>query len=115
MIIIKAKNHAITVSPLLTDHANAGSIKKQTSNIIDLSKADNYEITLSSPVILEFKNALKGQSGVIKINNARNITRFNGVTFADVNMDPSNFKKHVIFAYFNFSDGIMLNKIFEQD
>lgn len=84
------------------DSANGSKITAETKNEIDLSLSDNFNITLSEQGILTLINANIGQSGVITIQNASNITGYGvNLKWRDV---PKNLSQTETFAYFVVSD-----------
>ena len=84
-------------------------------NSLNLAEADNFSINLSSPTTLTFLNPNNaGQSGVIKVQGAKNITGFNSGIITSA--DKSKFKNIEYFAYFVFSGAeILLNEIHQRD
>nr|DAS65385.1 MAG TPA: hypothetical protein [Bacteriophage sp.] len=84
-------------------------------NSLNLLEADNFSINLSSPTTLTFQNPNNaGQSGVIKVEGAKNITGFNNNIITSA--DKSKFKNIEYFAYFVFSGAeILLNEIHQRD
>ena len=84
-------------------------------NSLNLLEADNFSINLSSPTTLTFLNPNNaGQSGVIKVQGAKNITGFNNNIITSA--DKSKFKNIEYFAYFVFSGAeILLNEFHQRD
>ena len=88
------------------DQRNATSVytASQANPTIDLSKADNFEITLTGSGVLTLNNGIKGQSGVIAIiNAATNITGY--ASNIKWRTTPTNLQATEIFAYFVWHDG----------
>ena len=88
------------------DRRNATSVYEasQASPTIDLSKADNFELTLTVSGALTLNNGIDGQSGVIAINNAAtNITGY--ASNIKWRTTPTSLQATEIFAYFVWHDG----------
>ena len=96
-------------------NTNGANGSKIYSNDLNLLEADNFSINLSSPTTLTFLNPNNaGQSGVIKVQGAKNITGFNNNIITSA--DKSKFKNIEYFAYFVFSGAeILLNEIHQRD
>ena len=79
-------------------------VASQANPTIDLSKADNFEITLTGSGVLTLNNGIKGQSGVISIANAAtNITGY--ASNIKWRTTPTNLQATETFAYFVWHDG----------
>nr|DAP15968.1 MAG TPA: hypothetical protein [Caudoviricetes sp.] len=88
------------------DRRNATSVytASQTNPTIDLSKADNFELTLTGSGVLTLNNGIKGQSGVIAISNAAaNITGY--ASNVKWRTTPTSLQATETFAYFVWHDG----------
>ena len=88
------------------DQRNATSVytASQTNPTIDLSKADNFELTLTGSGVLTLNNGIKGQSGVIAISNAAaNITGY--ASNVKWRTTPTSLQATETFAYFVWHDG----------
>ena len=88
------------------DQRNATSVytASQASPTIDLSRADNFEITLTGSGVLTLNNGIKGQSGVITLSNAAaNITGY--ASNIKWRTTPTNLQATETFAYFIWHDG----------
>ena len=82
----------------------SSSILTGNSATLDLSKADNFEITLTSKGVLTLANGVRGQSGVIAISNAAaNITGY--ASNIKWRTTPTNLQATETFAYFVWHDG----------
>lgn len=88
------------------DQRNATSVytASQANPTIDLSKADNFEITLTGSGVLTLNNGIKGQSGVITLSNAAtNITGYaSNIKWRTM---PTSLQATETFAYFVWRDG----------
>ena len=88
------------------DRRNATSVytASQASPTIDLSRADNFEITLTGGGVLTLSNGVKGQSGVITLSNAAaNITGYaSNIKWRTM---PTSLQATETFAYFVWHDG----------
>lgn len=87
------------------DRRNATSVytASQTNPTIDLSLADNFELTLTGSGVLTLNNGIKGQSGVIAISNAAtNITGY--ASNVKWRTTPTSLQATETFAYFVWSD-----------
>ena len=88
------------------DQRNATAVftVSQPKPIFDLALSDNFEVTLTGSGVLELHNGIRGQSGVIRINNAST-----GITGYASNIKwrttPTNLQASEIFAYFVWQDG----------
>ena len=79
-------------------------VASQASPTIDLSRADNFEITLTGSGVFTLLNGIKGQSGVITISNAAtNITGY--ASNIKWRTTPTNLQATETFAYFVWHDG----------
>ena len=79
-------------------------VASQASPTIDLSRADNFEITLTGSGVFTLLNGIKGQSGVIVISNAAaNITGY--ASNIKWRTTPTNLQATETFAYFVWHDG----------
>ena len=88
------------------DRRNAASVytASQANPTIDLSKADNFELTLTGSGVLTLNNGIKGQSGVIAISNAAtNITGY--ASNIKWRTTPTSLQATETFAYFVWHDG----------
>ena len=88
------------------DCRNATSVytASQANPTIDLSKADNFELTLTGSGVLTLNNGIKGQSGVIAISNAAaNITGY--ASNIRWRTTPTSLQATETFAYFVWHDG----------
>lgn len=88
------------------DKRNATSVytASQANPTIDLSRADNFEITLTGSGVLTLNNGIKGQSGVITISNAAtNITGY--ASNIKWRTTPTSLQATETFAYFVWHDG----------
>lgn len=88
------------------DRRNATSVytASQANPTIDLSRADNFEITLTGSGILTLINGVKGQSGVIAVSNAAaNITGY--ASNVKWRTTPTGLQATETFAYFVWHDG----------
>ena len=88
------------------DRRNATSVytASQTNPTIDLSLADNFELTLTGSGVLTLNNGIKGQSGVIAISNAAaNITGY--ASNIKWRTTPTSLQATETFAYFVWHDG----------
>lgn len=82
----------------------SSSILTGNSATLDLSKADNFEITLTSKGVLTLANGVRGQSGVIAISNAAaNITGY--ASNVKWRTTPTSLQATETFAYFVWHDG----------
>ena len=88
------------------DQRNATSVytSSQASPTIDLSKADNFELTLTGSGVLTLNNGIKGLSGVITLSNAAaNITGYaSNIKWRTM---PTSLQATETFAYFVWHDG----------
>lgn len=113
--VMDRTNFASKGEVALKHNTNGANGSKIYPNDLNLLEADNFSINLSSPTTLTFLNPNNaGQSGVIKVQGAKNITGFNNniITLAD----KSKFKNIEYFAYFVFSGAeILLNEIHQRD
>ena len=88
------------------DRRNATSVytASQANPTIDLSLADNFELTLTGSGVLTLNNGIKGQSGVIAISNAAtNITGY--APNVKWRTTPTSLQATETFAYFVWHDG----------
>ena len=108
-------NFATKGEVALKHNTNGANGSKIYSNDLNLLEADNFSINLSTPTTLTFLNPNNaGQSGVIKVQGAKNITGFNNNIITSA--DKSKFKNIEYFAYFVFSGAeILLNEIHQRD
>nr|DAY20208.1 MAG TPA: hypothetical protein [Caudoviricetes sp.] len=82
----------------------SSSILTGNSATLDLSKADNFEITLTNKGVLTLANGVRGQSGVIAISNAAaNITGY--ASNVKWRTTPTSLQSTETFAYFVWHDG----------
>ena len=86
-------------------HLNASvHVASQASPTIDLTQADNFELTLTGSGVLTLNNGVKGQSGVINISNAAaNITGY--ASNIKWRTTPTSLQATETFAYFVWQDG----------
>ena len=87
------------------DKRNATSVytASQANPTIDLSLADNFELTLTGSGVLTLNNGIKGQSGVITLSNAAtNITGY--ASNIKWRTTPTNLQATETFAYFVWHD-----------
>ena len=79
-------------------------VASQAHPTIDLTQADNFEITLTGGGVLTLSNGVKGQSGVITISNAAaNITGY--ASNIKWRTTPTSLQATETFAYFVWYDG----------
>ena len=79
-------------------------VASQANPTIDLTQADNFEITLTGGGVLTLSNGVKGQSGVITISNAAaNITGY--ASNIKWRTTPTSLQATETFAYFVWYDG----------
>ena len=80
------------------NHANTSKITSVAGTSIDLSQSDNFLLDMNAKAALTLNNPQVGQSGVIIVNNATNITGYDAkLKFRNV---PSNLSATEVFAYF---------------
>lgn len=78
--------------------ANPSKVTSVTGNIVDLSQGDNFTVSLSSSGMLTLTNPSVGQSGVLIVSNATNISGFSSnISFRIV---PTGLNATETFAYF---------------
>lgn len=78
--------------------ANPSKVTSVTGNIVDLSQGDNFTVSLSSSGMLTLTNPSVGQSGVLIVSNATNISGFSSnISFRIV---PTGLNNTETFAYF---------------
>ncbi|MFW5613396.1 MAG: hypothetical protein ACOCM3_01810, partial [Campylobacter hyointestinalis] len=78
--------------------ANPSKVTSVTGNIVDLSQGDNFTISLSSSGMLTLTNPSVGQSGVLIVSGATNISGFSSnISFRIV---PTGLNATETFAYF---------------
>ncbi len=79
-------------------------VASQASPTIDISRADNFEITLTGSGVFTLLNGIKGQSGVITLSNAAtNITGYaSNIKWRTM---PTSLQATETFAYFVWHDG----------
>jgi hypothetical protein len=79
-------------------------VASQASPTIDISRADNFEITLTGSGVFTLLNGIKGQSGVITLSNAAtNITGY--ASNIKWRTTPTSLQATETFAYFVWHDG----------
>ena len=103
---VKADKFSETLKLFKLDRRNATSVytASQANPTIDLSKADNFELTLTGSGVLSLNNGIKGQSGVITLSNAAaNITGY--ASNIKWRTTPTNLQATETFAYFVWHDG----------
>nr|DAS22216.1 MAG TPA: hypothetical protein [Bacteriophage sp.] len=113
--VMDRTNFASKGEVALKHNTNGANGSKIYPNDLNLLEADNFSINLSAPTTLTFLNPNNaGQSGVIKVQGAKNITGFNNNIITSA--DKSKFKNIEYFAYFVFSGAeILLNEIHQRD
>ncbi|RAZ59957.1 phage tail protein [Campylobacter hyointestinalis] len=85
--------------------ANPSKVTAITGNIVDLSQGDNFTVSLSSSGMLTLINPSVGQSGVLIISGATNISGFSSnISFRIV---PTNLNSTETFAYFVQSQNVI--------
>lgn len=85
--------------------ANPSKVTSVTGNIVDLSQGDNFTVSLSSSGMLTLTNPSVGQSGVLIISGATNISGFSpNISFRIV---PTGLNATETFAYFVQSEDII--------
>lgn len=78
--------------------ANPSKVTSVTGNIVDLSQGDNFTVSLSSSGMLTLTNPSVGQSGVLIVSGATNISGFSSnISFRIV---PTGLNATETFAYF---------------
>lgn len=84
--------------------ANESTVHTNEENgTIDLSRADNHDINYTASTVFNFTNPKVGQSGVVHITGAKNISGY-GSSIKWRNK-PSSLNDEEFFAYFVFNGG----------
>ncbi|MBR8464269.1 hypothetical protein KDD93_06805 [Campylobacter sp. faydin G-24] len=97
-----------------TNKITLNKIKSNITTInnanVDLSLSDNFVINLSEQSVLTLSNAKAGESGVIIVNEATNITGYSSnIIFRVI---PTGLKQSEVFAYFVQSeDSIRMGRV----
>ncbi|ALV25045.1 phage-related tail protein (DUF3751 domain) [Campylobacter iguaniorum] len=85
--------------------ANPSKVTSVTGNIVDLSQGDNFTVSLSSSGMLTLTNPSVGQSGVLIVSGATNISGFSSnISFRIV---PTGLNATETFAYFVQSEDVI--------
>ncbi|CUU87920.1 tail fiber protein H [Campylobacter hyointestinalis subsp. hyointestinalis] len=85
--------------------ANPSKVTSVTGNIIDLSQGDNFTVSLNTAGMLTLTNPSVGQSGVLIVSSATNISGFSSnISFRIV---PTGLNSTETFAYFVQSEDVI--------
>ncbi|PPB57575.1 hypothetical protein FFA43_01370 [Campylobacter hyointestinalis subsp. hyointestinalis] len=82
--------------------ANPSKVTSVTGNIVDLSQGDNFTVSLNTAGMLTLTNPSVGQSGVLIVSGAKNISGYGpNIKFRIV---PTGLTTTEVFAYFVVGD-----------
>lgn len=85
--------------------ANPSKVTSVTGNIVDLSQSDNFTVSLNTAGMLTLTNPSVGQSGVLIVSGATNISGFSSnISFRIV---PTGLNATETFAYFVQSEDVI--------
>lgn len=85
--------------------ANPSKVTAITGNIVDLSQGDNFTVSLNTAGMLTLTNPSVGQSGVLIVSSATNISGFSSnISFRIV---PTGLNSTETFAYFVQSEDVI--------
>lgn len=89
----------------LKNSANGSKVTSVSGNTVDLSQGDNFIVSLSQSNMLTLINPIVGQSGVLIISGATNISGFSAnIQFRIV---PTGLNNTETFAYFVQSEDVI--------